>query len=203
MRNFPALFILMVFCFVNFCASAQTPCNFLEGGGDSAGMTFWAPGFSDTILVWTSYDENGWLASDSLSNYHTVPLSLPLEEGTSFTICAEWYETSWDWDGLAWCCVEMTWVNGTLVGNPVNPLNIEAANTSRLALVPNPAQNELEIQGLTSDADIFIFNVSGQLVLEKAGVNQSTVQIDLSMLSPGIYHVKCSNGWSERLIISR
>ena len=198
-----AFTLSLTFCFGHLSAQGQTPCNGLQGGGDASGMTFWAPDFQDSILVWTSYDENGILAQDSLQQFHNVPLALPLEEGTSFTICTEWYEKSWDWDGLAWCCVEMTWTNGTLVGNPSEPLNIQDISASRFELMPNPAQNNLEVRGLSVQSDISILNLSGHVVWEKQHVEQPSLHVDLSMMPAGIYIVKSSNGWAERLVISR
>ena len=78
----------------------------------------------------------------------------------------------------------------------------EQPETSLLTF-PNPAQHEVVIQGLKKGMHVSLVNSRGQGVFETRASNGTDLVVDLSSQPAGMYIVKCSNGWAERLIIVR
>ncbi|MBP1644943.1 MAG: leucine-rich repeat protein [Bacteroidetes bacterium] len=73
--------------------------------------------------------------------------------------------------------------------------NIENTNI-QTKLYPNPTNNKsyLEIEGLTSEADVLVYDMVGRLI-QKHKVNQGTkeLEIDLSTYSKGVYSIRIVN----------
>jgi len=65
-------------------------------------------------------------------------------------------------------------------------LSIENQEKYNLVLYPNPAQEEIYIENLTTTAKIEIYTISGKKLLQQQ-VNSSTESINISNLSAGIY----------------
>ena len=90
---------------------------------------------------------------------------------------------------------------------PVGIEEIEAPDNSKLHFSPNPTSNFLEIS-LTfgSINKIEIFNISGKVILEKAGNESLNCQLDVSSLANGIYTIKVitkENSYTEKLLIQK
>lgn len=68
---------------------------------------------------------------------------------------------------------------------------------------PNPAQNELMVDGLPKNSDVSLLNASGRVVFQTLTRDQSMLRIDVSTLAEGVYIVRSSHGWAERLLIFR
>jgi hypothetical protein len=85
---------------------------------------------------------------------------------------------------------------------PASVNNIEGANGS---IYPNPAESQLWIalpKGV-QNANVFVFNQSGQIVQEFA-IGQGLQSIQLEGLSSGIYHfqvVSESRSWNKQIIV--
>ena len=189
------LFVSAVLCLTKALAQppSVSPCDNLSGSFLSPTEWIWSsPEFTDSIFSWTSYDVTGAIiAHDTLSQTHIVPISLPLDEGDSFTICAEYWLSNWDWDGLEWCCVAFTWENGTLVGNPVQPLATDKHEPLSVLIYPNPASNNLtvdlgDLNGINTT--IKLYDASSKLVFEKQ--SSSTLMIDVSGFAKGMYSLE-------------
>ena len=80
--------------------------------------------------------------------------------------------------------------------------NIETLASS-LHAFPNPAQNEVTFQGLPEGAVVSLLNANGQVVFETGTRHQSVLRIDVSALAEGMYIVRSSHGWTDRLMIVR
>lgn len=84
-----------------------------------------------------------------------------------------------------------------------------ANNTSNLLnIVPNPAANSAEISyniGNDKTATWQLYNISGQLVIEKTLQNNGTLYLDLSAIPQGVYYYTLSNNenvlQSDKLVI--
>lgn len=185
------LFAYSLLCTTKLFAqpSSVSPCDYLIGDSNPSGIIFSSPEFSDSILSWISYDNSGTiLALDTIEQTHSVPLSFPLSEGYSFTICAEYWLSNWDWDGLAWCCVHMAWENGTLVGNPVQPLAIDNHEALSVFSYPNPASTNLTVDlGDFNGVNTIIklYDSSSKLIFMQQST--STLIIDVSGFTKGMY----------------
>jgi len=188
------LFVSSVLCLTKALAQppSVSPCDYLIGESNPLGIMFSSPEFSDSIFSWTSYDDSGTvLALDTTSQTHIVPLSFPLAEGYSFTICAEYWLSNWDFDGLAWCCIQMTWENGTLVGNPVQPLATDNHEPLSVLIYPNPVSNSLTVDlgNLNGvNTTIKLYDSSSKIIFEKQ--SSSTLMIDVSGFAKGMYSLE-------------
>ncbi len=81
-------------------------------------------------------------------------------------------------------------------------------NSQQLILSPNPAQNDLTIQSSVEliDADLKVFNSTGQLVMCIRSTSQTVVHVNTSDLSSGVYYLTLNSGdqqFSNRFIISK
>lgn len=70
-----------------------------------------------------------------------------------------------------------------------SPTDVNPANESKLVLSPNPATNKIKITGIDSKF-ISIYNLQGLLLLDMPTLGKSTLEIDVSKLSPSIYLLK-------------
>ena len=74
---------------------------------------------------------------------------------------------------------------------------------SSLHAFPNPAQNEVTLQGLPEGSVVSLLNANGQVVFETKTRRQSVLRIDVSALAEGMYIVRSTHGWTDRLVIVR
>ena len=74
---------------------------------------------------------------------------------------------------------------------------------SSLHAFPNPAQNGVIIEGLPQGSNVSLVNASGQVVFEALANDQHLLRIDVAALAEGMYILRSSNGWAERLLIVR
>jgi len=65
---------------------------------------------------------------------------------------------------------------------------------------PNPANNEIFINGLTKSSFISIFDISGRSIIKKMMSNQKNMRLDVSGFEAGIYFIKVSNGRQDQMI---
>lgn len=73
--------------------------------------------------------------------------------------------------------------------------NIENSNTN-IQLYPNPTANKstLEVQGLTKEADVIVYDIYGRKIKTyKFGLNQTKLEIDVNGFAPGVYNIKIVN----------
>ena len=80
--------------------------------------------------------------------------------------------------------------------------NVETLDSS-LRAFPNPAQHEVRVEGLAEGTKVSLLNASGGVVFQTRTRDQSLLRIDVSALAEGIYIVRSSHGWAERLLIVR
>ena len=74
---------------------------------------------------------------------------------------------------------------------------------SSLRAFPNPTQSEVTVQGLPGGSNVSLVNASGQVVFKSRANDQSRLRIDIAALAEGMYTLRASNGWTERLLIVR
>jgi len=77
-------------------------------------------------------------------------------------------------------------VNGNVTINGIN--NLEKTNLEKISIYPNPAKDKLFVSGNVENANLKIFNLQSQLVLEKVLTDDKA--IDISKLEIGLYTVK-------------
>lgn len=77
------------------------------------------------------------------------------------------------------------------------PTVIDPVENREIAIYPNPTSNWLNINGLQANEAVILHDITGKQVLEF----RTSGQRDVSQLSTGIYTLKSSLGWSEKLVI--
>jgi len=88
-----------------------------------------------------------------------------------------------------------------LVQNPL--LGVEELAIGDFALTPNPANNQLTVSSKNETiSQIAIYNVLGQLVLNKAFSNNFSETLNISNLNSGMYLVKINNATTKRLVVN-
>ncbi len=80
-----------------------------------------------------------------------------------------------------------------IVSDP--PVNVEPAENPIFTIYPNPV--DAGIVNFNMQADIYLFDLNGRLLLSKAEANN----IDVSHLANGLYIIRTSRGFTQRLII--
>ncbi len=83
--------------------------------------------------------------------------------------------------------IDVTTVNGQFVINEDNTF-VSNPEKSKISIYPNPAKDKLFVSGNVENANLKIFNLQSQLVLEKVLTDDKT--IDISKLEIGLYTVK-------------
>lgn len=71
-------------------------------------------------------------------------------------------------------------------------LSITDANLNNIAIYPNPTSNIINIKGLTVDANVEVFSITGQLLMSDI-VQSTNAKMDVSSLSNGIYMLNINN----------
>jgi len=135
--------------------------------------------------------------------------------GKVFTVDDAGYITDWGSQGGTWVSFGVD-VNNELymadLGGEIHkfegsePLNVDEFVSSEVAMVPNPANDQITI---TSDkmsiATIIISDLKGSILISKENINSKTKSISLSQLSAGLYitEIRSENGNSvvKKLII--
>ncbi len=77
------------------------------------------------------------------------------------------------------------------------PTSISENTLESVKVYPNPVRNMLNIDNLSTEANISIYNMAGQLVISEQAVS-GTNSIDLSSLSAGLYIVRMQDGNNVR-----
>lgn len=95
--------------------------------------------------------------------------------------------------GVSYYRLKQTDFNGTLEYSPLKSVNIELYYPE-IQLYPNPAQNEISVQGEELDKqEIKLFNFLGQDVTRSATltkISPSEFQVNIELLSNGFYTIK-------------
>ncbi len=70
----------------------------------------------------------------------------------------------------------------------------QAETSSTLKVYPNPANSVLYVESGAELGRVTVFNVIGEVVMDRTGLQDSRVQIDLGGLTPGLYMIRVDNG---------
>jgi hypothetical protein len=68
------------------------------------------------------------------------------------------------------------------------------AVASSLKVYPNPASNVLYLESDKELGRVTVFNVVGAVVIDRSGLRDNRVQLNLDKLTPGLYMVRVDNG---------
>lgn len=92
--------------------------------------------------------------------------------------------------------------DGQYTYSSVVSLNMDKAGTVISAIYPNPAKDivHIAVTGNSNDLSIQIISLDGKAVLSKQLTTRGTHEVNVSMLSAGIYFIKASNGETYKLI---
>lgn len=144
--------------------------DMLFDADDNLWMGFESDGFA-------KYDGEDWIFFTSLSS------PLPGNNVTGLELNS---------DGKLW--ISTQW-NGLVIYDPDFGLAIDDfLSPENIMMHPNPVSVNLvvEFKELTGKADLFIYNLMGQLVIQEQ-MNESKFQIDCSELQSGYYTLKLKN----------
>jgi len=88
-----------------------------------------------------------------------------------------------------------------LVQNPL--LGVEELVVGNFALTPNPATNRLTVSSKNETiSQVAIYNVLGQLVMNRSFSNNFSETLNISNLNSGMYLVKINNATTKRLVVN-
>lgn len=73
-----------------------------------------------------------------------------------------------------------------------HPQGIDEKSAPAIAITPNPATDKLHIAAADAIAQVAVHDISGQKLLEVAGQNCPSLEIDIGMLPAGLYFVSIS-----------
>lgn len=80
----------------------------------------------------------------------------------------------------------------------VTKLSLDEAESADIVLYPNPAESQLFISGLQTDATAIIFDATGKLVTSSFALSNNT-PVDISKLARGSYLIRVDTGYSVLL----
>ncbi|MBK7573427.1 MAG: T9SS type A sorting domain-containing protein [Bacteroidetes bacterium] len=199
-------------CFYECGYPSSTACN----SSDSLQKEF----ITQIFTSWDAYSANIRLVDFLwLHDLDTATINFfALYYGSSDTVFLEYLRTlglrTWGGNGTdkpafteLQCQARQRGYN-TLNMNCTTGIPESTESSTPLVLAPNPAQNDLSIQPsvILNDADVKIFNSSGQLVMNITAINQSEIHINTSELNSGVYFLVVKNGkdyFNNRFVITR
>lgn len=73
---------------------------------------------------------------------------------------------------------------------------------SNLVLYPNPAKEQVLLQGLTAGSLIEISDIQGKVVMQQEAAGMES-KLDLSALTTGVYHIKIYDSQTKKSIVRR
>jgi hypothetical protein len=159
-------------------------------------------GETDWTVLWERYGADlsvedcytwFWYDTEGEVSWETVTLDVPSHWGTSGAVCAEVAFVNVGGYG------NHTWIDNVMVGSPVG-VDIVNSHLDEIMIYPNPTTGLFTVKIHNSDAtNFYIFDSLGKLV-EFGEVNLE-VQLDLSGLSEGLYHLAIPGYSSERIIL--
>ncbi|MFA7081517.1 MAG: T9SS type A sorting domain-containing protein [Bacteroidales bacterium] len=113
-------------------------------------------------------------------------------------------------DGLNYC-YQVKAIDGECESEKVEICNVfiglnEITNNNDISIIlyPNPTTGNtiLEVEGLTSSAEVFVYDITGRIVKNyNLQANQTELNIDLSGFAKGVYQVKVLNQ-TKKLIVN-
>lgn len=133
--------------------------------------------------------------SGSASFTKTIPVGMNISDFETVYFYCQAFSQFWDYGSFT----PFTTANCALLGTS----NFE---NNKLQLYPNPATNELHVQldDVTADHKIAIYNTLGSLLYESNQLSNSNNSINISQLNSGIYFVQITDSenrvFQKRLI---
>ena len=70
---------------------------------------------------------------------------------------------------------------------------------SKLLLYPNPTKNLITLSQMPRNTLVGIYDTNGKMIMQRQSTDRGDFHIDVSMLKPGIYCVRCASLWSPTL----
>ncbi len=195
--NYDATATISTECYYPGC-SDPTACNFDPSAGCDDGSCQFIEGTIIGSQLVYNLDENEYtFPCDSNCTYHwslsnmtgtNLPAGIILGNGIDCSLNVAWGNIS----GLA--SVELTVDCGIeCTGSYSYPVQLDlgVGNTAlpSFSVYPNPFSSSLYFENETSNSEISVFTTQGNLVYQ-AKLNSTTVQLDLSFLSSGIYIIE-------------
>jgi hypothetical protein len=100
-----------------------------------------------------------------------------------------------------WIRTRLAWLDANMIGSPMS-VEKNPENQLKCRIFPNPVSNILYIESDYEIRSIALYNITGNLVLEKSDLCDFSVGIDATRLNPGIYiaRIVFSNG---EIVVSR
>lgn len=99
--------------------------------------------------------------------------------------------------GFSYYRLKQTDFDGEFEYSQIESFYLNATHNQRLNIYPNPSRELIAIKGLRSDDRFLkIYNSMGQLVRSIAPISHSSesdLQLDISLIAPGIYHIKTNS----------
>jgi hypothetical protein len=103
--------------------------------------------------------------------------------------------------GLSYYRLKQTDFDGTFKYASIESVYLDDLNNKEFIIYPNPTRDIITIKGLsTEEKSLEIYNSIGQLLKTKIrteGDGESHIQMDVSLLDPGVYYIKTINAYKS------
>ena len=196
----------------------MTNCNTPLGGGEGESvMTVEVSNITETSVVLTATPNDQ--TTQFLDGIVERAFYEEVGQDSLMSILTEqpmWlYETDvWEWldldSGMEYYAFAIgqnalgVWGEMTLV--PFKTLDDVGLNDvteeSNLVLYPNPAKEQVLLQGLTAGSLIEISDIQGKVVMQQEAAGMES-RLDLSALTTGVYHIKIYDSQTKKSIVRR
>lgn len=92
-----------------------------------------------------------------------------------------------------WIATRLNWLDRNMPGTCSQTDVFVPENESEFHIFPNPVSGVLNIRNKTEIDNIELFNLTGKRILSLNTINSTTVEIDVTTVSPGVYIIKLSD----------
>jgi hypothetical protein len=102
-----------------------------------------------------------------------------------------------------WTTQRLDWMDANMFGSCPD-LNVSENNIQELLIYPNPANEQIQVQCASeiNSGELVIIDVSGTVLIRQKFENSSQINLDISMLSAGLYFVDLEQN-NQRISSSR
>lgn len=118
---------------------------------------------------------NGWYRNDTLIQLENNACYVPKIEGV--------YKAIWrnDYTGI---------LRMKLIVNKTSSINIPSENLNAFIISPNPNTGVFLLSNVNKESTIYVYDLLGNIVLQKVNVQPTDLNIDISNNARGVYYVK-------------
>lgn len=153
----------------------------------------WTTGTTEVVLNWTdnSANESGFAIQRSTDGVNFTNLTNVAADVLTYTDNTVIANTTYYYRVFAFNAVEDSDFSN-VAQVTTGTAGLSDASASFIRYYPNPAKEQMTVEGLSGSESIVLTSITGEIVLERATL-QETIQLDLSGLASGTYFLRAGN----------